>query len=341
MPKHMPKHMPKQRTHSQLHSSRRALSVVFAVAFAAVLWQAVAQSAFAQSTVAPRKMAPGVLVTILPEIEPDETVSTHDIVEIRADANLRWEPKLLSDSRILYGQSKDAKFRRKVWALEFSFKPLRMVEVGVPQSTGETQQKQVWYLVYQVKNIGKMVRPLEQDDDSFAPQPAKGEPVRFIPHMVLEGQDRSDTGQEVYRAYLDQVIPAAVAAIARRETPGRPLLNSAEMAEQLLPLSNDRTGRGVWGVATWQDIDPRIDFLSVFVSGLTNAYQWFDPPGAYQVGGPAGQGRRFARKTLQLNFWRPGDQYLQNEREVRYGVPRGKAHLYDVPEGVAYTWVYR
>ena len=88
-------------------------------------------------------------------------------------------------------------------------------------------------------------------------------------------------------------------------------------------------------------MDPRIDFFSVFVGGLTNAYRWVDPPGAYVAGDPPGKGRQFLRKTLQLNFWRPGDQYQQNEREIRWGVPPGKAFLYDVPEGVAYTWVYR
>jgi hypothetical protein len=49
----------------------------------------------------------------------------------------------------------------------------------------------------------------------------------------------------------------------------------------------------------------------------------------------------FERKTLQLNFWRPGDEYLQDEREIRFGVARGKGDLYDVSEGVAYRWVYR
>jgi hypothetical protein len=44
---------------------------------------------------------------------------------------------------------------------------------------------------------------------------------------------------------------------------------------------------------------------------------------------------------LQLNFWRPGDELLQSEQELRYGVPLGKAGLYGVADGVAYRWVYR
>jgi hypothetical protein len=113
------------------------------------------------------------------------------------------------------------------------------------------------------------------------------------------------------------------------------------MSERPIPVSDGRIDRGVWGVATWTDIDPRMDFFSIYVGGLTNAYRWEDPPGAYQPGDPLGRGRRFAQKTLQLNFWRPGDERDPNEREYRYGVPLGKSHLYDVADGVAYRWVYR
>jgi hypothetical protein len=29
-----------------------------------------------------------------------------------------------------------------------------------------------------------------------------------------------------------------------------------------------------WGVAIWEDIDPRIDFFTIFVRGLTNSMRW-------------------------------------------------------------------
>ena len=47
------------------------------------------------------------------------------------------------------------------------------------------------------------------------------------------------------------------------------------------------------------------------------------------------------RKTLQLNFWRPGDSLAENEREIRYGAALGAADAYGTNEGVAYRWVYR
>jgi hypothetical protein len=282
-----------------------------------------------------------VLHTIEAEIEPEETVSTHDIVEIRSNGELEWEPQFLSASRTLYGMSDDVKFRREVWGLEFAFKPVRMIEVDVPQPSGEVQRERVWYMIYRVTNRGTTLKPVEQQDSGIALQAGEGEPVRFVPQFVLEAQDRDAQGRRIYKAYLDRVMPAAIEAIRQREMPGQKLLNSAEMAQQELPVSDDRTSHGVWGVATWRDVDPRIDFFSVYVTGLTNSYRWLDPAGAYARNEPPGKGRRFARKTLQLNFWRPGDEHYQHEDEIRFGIPPGKNELYGVPEGVAYRWVYR
>ena len=89
------------------------------------------------------------------------------------------------------------------------------------------------------------------------------------------------------------------------------------------------------------DVDPRVDFFSIYVGGLTNAYRWTDTPAAYHVGDAPGRGRQFVHKMLQLNFWRAGDDLMPNEREFRYGVPLDKAYLYGVGDGVAYRWLYR
>ena len=87
--------------------------------------------------------------------------------------------------------------------------------------------------------------------------------------------------------------------------------------------------------------DPESDFISVYVTGLTNAYRWKDAPESFAAGDPPGKGRVFTRKTLQLNFWRPGDEYDENEQEIRFGVPQGQARFYDSGEGVAYRWTFR
>lgn len=289
----------------------------------------------------PRQLAPGVLTTIPPNFAPEDTVSTHDVVEIRANPGLQWNPEFLSATKTLYGMADDVKFRRNVWCLELSFKPLRMIEVDVPLASGGAQRKLIWYLVYRVRNTGQVLKPVQGEDGVFTAEVAPGAPIRFLPQFVLESQDRQPSGEPVSIAYLDRVIPAAVQAITQREMPGQRLLNSVEMAEQPIPVSGERIDKAVWGVATWTDVEPRIDFLSVYVGGLSNAYRWEDTPGRYRPGDAPGKGRAFARKILQLNFWRPGDELLQSERELRYGVPVGKADLYGVPEGVAYRWVYR
>jgi hypothetical protein len=288
-----------------------------------------------------RQLAPGVLTTIPPSFASEDTVSTHDVVEIRANAALQWQPEFLTASKTLYGMADDVKFRRNIWCLEFSFKPLRMIEVDVPRPSGGAERKLVWYLVYRARNTGEVLKPVQGKDGVYTAELNKDGPLHFLPHFVLASQDRLPSGEPTAIEYLDRVIPAAVAAIAERERLGRPLLNSVQMAEQPIPASDERIDRGVWGVATWTDVEPRIDFFSVFVGGLTNAYRWEDAPGAYRPGDAPGTGRHFARKTLQLNFWRPGDELFQNERELRYGVPLHQADLYGVPPGVAHRWIYR
>jgi hypothetical protein len=307
--------------------------------FFALTTESVSQQA--QQPRGERPLAPGVLTTIPPSFTPEETVSTHDLIEVRANQTLQWKPEYLSVSDTLYGMADDVKFRREIWSLGFAFKPLRMIEVDVTTPAGGSQRKQVWYLVYRVRNTGQVLKPVQGQGGVYTAELAKGGPIRFIPQFVLASQDRLATGEPAAKVYLDRVIPAAVAAISERETPGRKLLNTVEISKSPIPVSSDRMDKSVWGVATWTDIDPRMDFLSIFVGGLTNAYQWEDVPGEFKSGDPPGKGRHFARKTLQLNFWRPGDEVQLSEREYRYGVPIGKADLYGVADGVAYQWVYR
>jgi len=298
------------------------------------------------ATPKPRVFAPGVETVIPVELNPEETTAVHDIIELRAQRNLNWNPKLLSPSRTLYSKAESVRFRRDVWQLQFAFKPLRMMWVDIPTASGESQRTLVWYLVYRVTNGGEALTPTQEEGGFYSSAKRAPKPVRYLPHFVLEGHEQDAAGKKLYRAYLDRVIPAAIEPIRRREVPGRKLLNSVEMAAAPIPVSSadalDGEGeQSVWGVATWVGVDSEMDFFSVYARGLTNAYRWEDPNGAYQVGDPPGKGRQFVRKTLQLNFWRPGDRFLEHESEVRFGVAPGKSSIYGVDEGVAYRWVYR
>lgn len=288
----------------------------------------------------PGDFAPGVLTTIPPSVDREDVISIHDIPEIRADKSLQWEPSSTTKSRTLYEMAKDAVFINDVWSLEFAFKPLRMIEVDVPQPSGRVQRKMIWYMVYRVRNTGAGLTGKANDDGSFETVAKSTDDIRFIPELVLVSNDRS-AGQRVRKAYLDRIVPAALEPIQQREMPRGKLLNSAELATELLKVEDGRTQQGLWGVAMWEDVDPQIDFFSIYVRGLSNAIAWSDPAGAFKQGDAPGTGRKFTYKTLQLNFWRPGDDIAQDEREIRFGTAPQRADFYDSGEGVAYRWVYR
>lgn len=302
--------------------------------FAVVACALLASPSAAQSR-PPRVFAPGVETVIASQLDPQETTSRHDLIEVVQRDDLEWTPALHGQSKTLHSMAQDALFTRALWRLEFAFKPLRMIRLEATDT--ESEPRLIWYLVYRVKNTGDALKPVASEDSgAYEGSVEPSGPIRFSPHFVLQGHDVGPEGGKLYRSYLDRVAPGAVEPIRMREVPGRRLLTSVDM-----PLEPIEPGQEAWGVAMWKEIDPEMDFFSVYVRGLTNAYRWTDPPGAYSAGDPPGTGREFAHKTLQLNFWRPGDRFMQHESEVRYGVPPGKAALYGVDEGVAHKWVYR
>ena len=97
-----------------------------------------------QRTVPPRQLAPGVLTTISPAPQAEELYSgPQPLVELPVTiANLQYEPKLSSTSSTIYERAKDVLLRRTIWNLEFSFKPMRMITVDVPQASGRMQRQQ-------------------------------------------------------------------------------------------------------------------------------------------------------------------------------------------------------
>jgi hypothetical protein len=313
-----------------------------------------------------RRLAPGVETTIPVFRDTEETVSRHDIVDLLSGvSDLAWTPNYSSETHTLADMAKNVPFRRTIWNLEFTFKPLRMIEVDVPQASGKMERKVIWYMVYRVKNNGGHLRPVPRAAEETAsvevpefpgiagpiqsalpqgtwsvqltdklalaidPSETEREAVKFMPLFTLES-----TELKTPKAYLDHLIPVAIPAIKARERISTDknfvLRNSVQMAQTLIPLSTDRIDRSVWGVVTWEDVDPSTDYFSIYVQGLTNAYRWEDPA-AVQAGSPPATGRTFTQRTLKLNFWRPGDEFEENEREIRYGVP-GE---------VDYEWVWR
>ncbi|HUY92507.1 MAG TPA: hypothetical protein VMV10_27460 [Pirellulales bacterium] len=300
-----------------------------------------------------RALAPGVEITIPAEQDYEAVSSRHDLVEVLAsDPEFGARPKANRTS-----PAKDVKVAHDVWTLEFTFKPMRMIEVDVPSKLGRFDRKQIWYLIYRVKNNGKVLHQTTSDDGkvTVAEIDAPG-PIRFVPEFRLESWD---TG----KVYPDHIIPVAIPGIEKREDAGRRLANVKQVLpenpsrlfntiemEREIPASPEGQDLGFWGVATWEDIDPSTDHFSVYIRGLTNAYRWEDaqqgdPPGyVFKAGDPPGKGRRLLQKTLRLNFWRPSDKYYEHEDEIRYGFfeESGDERFNLKPEEkVDYLWVYR
>lgn len=170
----------------------------------------------------------------------------------------------------------------QIRGLEISYKPLRMIVVDIPDQAGKSQRKLVWYVAYRVTN---------RDD--------KGQ--MFLPEFTLE----TDTGKR----YTDRVVPIAQKAIAAREDPKLTWHNSATIAGIIPPSPKIGASKSVYGIATWYDVDPKTDYFSIFVTGLSNGYKVEKTDEGQE---------RTVRRTLELKFWRPGDEFFENEKEIRF-----------------------
>jgi hypothetical protein len=302
-------------------------------------------------------LPPGLLTVIPANALASETfLGPMPITEITKDmANLEWTPHFAPKNQTVWERAQQVTFRRSIWCLEFAFKPLRMIEVDEPQPSGKMQRKRVWYLVYRVRNqmhdpnkdalsyvsgLQPEGAPDQWGHTVFRAEEYNFKTRRFLPHFVLHSF-------EFDKEYLDRIIPSAQRAIQEREEMGVKLHNSVEISRVPIELSDDREDRGVWGLAMWEDVDPRMDFFCIDVGGLTNAFRVELPAATDQPTEAAKP--RFLRKTLQLNFWRPGDAILEHERELRYGVPIDadpamQAQIlqkYGLQQRLDHVWVYR
>jgi hypothetical protein len=315
------------------------LVVLFAAATVAGLEPVANAQQAPRRAIAPegyRRLVPGVETTIPIQWDPGETISFPNIVEILSIPGINWAPQTISKAQTLAAKATRVPFRRDVWNLEFSFLPMRIITVDVPQPGGTMRPTKIWYMVYRVTNKGGHLHPEQQKDGAWAITKVD-HPVTFVPSFTLYNP-------ELRKSYLDRVIPVATAPIRAQEDPRRRLLNSAEMMEQPIPVSTETEDKSVWGLATWESgfesgdmVDPRTDYFSIYVSGLSNAYKFADPAGAYKAGDSPATGRRYWEKMLQLNFWRPSDEFSDAETEIYLGAPTDLG----IPGRIDYQWVFR
>jgi hypothetical protein len=321
----------------------------------------------------------GVLKVIPPApLEGETFTDAYELYEIRKGlTGIDYTPNFEAKAQTVFERAKEATLRRSIWALEFSFKPVRMVMVDVPQPEGRMKRKMIWYLLYRVRNLGGHLEPLpepaqsedvrtrlvanELDDEGkkqaereieqfkvFGAKPVDELPkdafpqVLFFPTISLQAHD-------LKKEYLDRLVPAAMPVIAKRERVGKPIYDSVTISRQKIEVTTADKDNSVWGVAMWEGVDPRIDFFSVYVQGLTNAYQFADKADDFKPGDKPAKGRTFTRKTLVLHFWRPGDTVAEDENEIRYGMPIEKEEAaqkeinvqYGQDDRLDYRWIYR
>ena len=274
-----------------------------------------------------RKLDPDALITVPPSAQIADTVSRRGfLAELKAVGGgkaLSWKPQELADSDTMAFQADAAEIRREVWSLEFTFKPLRLIEVSTQGPSGSAETRKVWYLMYRVRDLGGHLQPVREESGLYKIQKvdALETAVRFRPTFELYSH-------EFKKCYLDEHAPAVVEAVRQREDPNRDLLSNRQMA-----LQKFGKGTEAWGVAVWnyqREVDPRIDFFSIYVRGLTNAY-------AEQS---MGEKTRLLPKTLQINFWRPGDALDLQEDEFRYGLPVDDAAKYGLDKARPHRWVF-
>lgn len=265
-----------------------------------------------------RGLAPGVLTVIPPDVSTDDTIQRGDILEITRNLkDSAWTPRRDAVGGTLVERAKDRIYPRDVWCLEFAYKPPRHIDIDLPGPDLAMRRKRVLYLLYRVKNTGGRRTTTPAGEPTAFERESFEKPVKFLPHFVLESVEglAHPEGSVHYRGYLDRVIPEAIAPIRQREGVAGRLHDSASMVEADLAPGEER-----WGVAIWTDIDPRIDFFSIFVRGLTNAVRWrSDPDVSVGPDDPPGAGTEHALESLRLDFWRHGDEVSFEEEEVSIG----------------------
>ncbi|QEG21203.1 hypothetical protein [Mariniblastus fucicola] len=280
---------------------------------------AVSQDA-ASRKITHRKLAPGVLIDIPSQLDVRDSFS-YPMALPGVDAE-QYELETDSIEETLYGMSRRVILYRDVYQYDFAFTGLRQIRVPVTGSDGVARSKNYWYMIYRVRDLGET---LTYDQVKKSPQLnqvsyelKKGEPVAeenrfFLPRFTLEGwvfNPKTKQYQKV--AVRDTVSPSVARAIRIQEDPRMPLLDGIQMSKVEIPKVKADSDIGAWGVAIWEDINPNIDYVSVFVNGLTNAYR-------IKRGEDGSVG--FVRKTLQLNFWRPGDDFEEEKDNVQFGIP--------------------
>ncbi len=260
-----------------------------------------------------RRLANGVLKVVPSALNARDTFSLPaPMPQLKAQA---YQPKLRSTKETLHGLAQRVVFFRDVWEYEFAFTGLRQAKIDI----GDGSSQNVWYMVYRVRNMGKSLsfEEVKQNPEfeHLTKDLRKGQSTakqNFLPRLTLEGWVYGDLTRKYTKSiYPDEFNPVLALKIQQREDPAIPLFDATQLSKASIQPVQDGTNTGVWGVAIWTDVNPKIDFVSVFVEGFTNAYRIERN----------GDQITIKRKNIQLNFWRPGDAIDEEDDEIDFGIP--------------------
>lgn len=243
-------------------------------------------------------MRPFGTVRILAAIAPLCLISSECLPAVAADLD-RGFVRVVSPQAT--GEELGA--QKDVWILETTLKPMRMIWVDITDpKTGQRSKEQIWYVVYKSVN-----RPLPRKVDTTDTVPVNTQdpaPTQiFTPEATLVGIDNSGT-----KVYSDTILPQAQAVIAKRER--LPLKNSVEAVAPIPPetAADAKSEDAIYGVFLFRGVDPRADEYTLFLNGFSSAYQ---------VGKDADGRPMTLRRTIAVDYERPGDEINSMETEVR------------------------
>lgn len=270
-----------------------------------------------------RQLGQGVLTVVPPDESVNDVVQVLNLHELAQGRGDSWDPTHAPSHQTLIGMARGRQFLRDIWCLEFAYKPPRTIEIDVPEKGYTLRREKVWYLVYRVKNIGgrRVVfakdknNPEKEDRTEPRLEPLNDLSIRFEPHFVFETHEAlsRDEGLLEHRDFLDRFIPTAMMPISQREKiPLEALHDSISIGEEPLMPNEQR-----WGVAIWQDVDPRIDFFTIFAYGLTNAMTWRHEADIEADLDHAPEYERREMECLRLDFYHPGDETHGEFEEVQ------------------------
>lgn len=293
----------------------RQTNLIIPILFLSAVGFSLADSALAQ-----RQLDPRAIITIPVTLNPRDSFSLP--MPLAGLNATDYDPVFIPRHETLKNRGRGVIYFRDIWEYEFSFVGgLRQAVLEVPDLDSQTTRRQnVWYIIYRIRDRGNTLtyEKVKQNpefehllEQMNRDRPVAPEKKIFLPRFFLEGSvmGNPDDGYQHVR-YPDITSPMILRQIQRLHDPGLTLLDPLQMSQAEIPLAATDADGGVWGAAVFTNVDPRIDYVSLFVEGLTNAFRITGEPGESNL-----------RKTLQLNFWRPGGIIAEDKDRITYGIP--------------------